>query len=385
MVESQNTTGSNTRIALFAEDSRIYPEELQGLIRVLVAAGQRVRCYAPDWPDHVAKLAVTMGAETDTFPIQPDDTWRLMPGRALQKDIATKVTDWAPSVAVAIGPFTAALILPNLGNAIAHRVVILDRWAMDDDAPESLPPERLLKAAELKSILRASDTVVCHTANDAHKVGEAVAALLRKTPHPAIRTIPAYGAPTGACTLTDLPPLDEPIIFLLTSPLDRWKGVAEFAEAARLLKSRGANVAFHLQAAPARTADRVARSDLETNDAVKLVDPSLSLQGAIANSHVLVLASHHDGMPRELLNALALGRPIIAADLPGPREAIDQIVNGCLFEPGNAESLASACASFASRPNLFPAMARASRLKAERRFPEDAALRAYLDVFHVNS
>ena len=66
--------------------------------------------------------------------------------------------------------------------------------------------------------------------------------------------------------------------------------------------------------------------------------------------------------------ALAAGRPVIVADIPGSRETVDERVNGCLVEPGNAGELAGAMESFLKRPDLIPAMARASRLKAERKF-----------------
>jgi glycosyltransferase involved in cell wall biosynthesis len=71
-------------------------------------------------------------------------------------------------------------------------------------------------------------------------------------------------------------------------------------------------------------------------------------------------------MPQPVLEAMAAGRPIITTNVAGCRDTVDERVNGCLVEPGNARSLAEAMESFLKRPDLIPPIARASRAKAER-------------------
>jgi glycosyltransferase involved in cell wall biosynthesis len=79
-------------------------------------------------------------------------------------------------------------------------------------------------------------------------------------------------------------------------------------------------------------------------------------------------------MPRPLLQALAAGRPIVTTNVAGCRETVDERVNGVLVAPRDPEALAEAMESFLRRPDLIPAMARASRGKAER-FDSVAAVR----------
>jgi glycosyltransferase involved in cell wall biosynthesis len=71
-------------------------------------------------------------------------------------------------------------------------------------------------------------------------------------------------------------------------------------------------------------------------------------------------------MPQPVLEAMAAGRPIITTNVAGCRDTVDERVNGCLVEAGNARALAEAMESFLKRPDLIPPIARASRAKAER-------------------
>ena len=95
---------------------------------------------------------------------------------------------------------------------------------------------------------------------------------------------------------------------------------------------------------------------------------------------MFVYPAHGEGMPGAVLEAMSMGRPIITTDTPGCRDTVDERVNGCLVPPGNPEALAEAMQSFLRRPELIAAMARASRMKAERRFDQRPVVAALMDV-----
>jgi glycosyltransferase involved in cell wall biosynthesis len=105
-------------------------------------------------------------------------------------------------------------------------------------------------------------------------------------------------------------------------------------------------------------------------DAVSYEGATDTPHEALARAHVVVLPSLVEGMSRTLMEAAAVGRPLITSDIPGCRAAVDERINGCLVPPHDARALAEAMQSFLERPDQLPAMARASRLKAERRFDE---------------
>ena len=57
------------------------------------------------------------------------------------------------------------------------------------------------------------------------------------------------------------------------------------------------------------------------------------------NSDCVLLPSYHEGMSNVLLEAAAIGRPVISSDIPGCREAVLDKVSGYLCQPGNSQSL----------------------------------------------
>jgi glycosyltransferase involved in cell wall biosynthesis len=89
---------------------------------------------------------------------------------------------------------------------------------------------------------------------------------------------------------------------------------------------------------------------------------------AIAASSVFVLPSYREGTPRAVLEAMAMGRPIVTADAPGCRETVRHGVNGYLVPVRDADALAGAMARFVDDPGLIPVMGRESRRIAEEKY-----------------
>ena len=89
---------------------------------------------------------------------------------------------------------------------------------------------------------------------------------------------------------------------------------------------------------------------------------------AIASAHVLVLPSHREGLPRSVLEAMAMGRVIITTDAPGCRETVVPGVNGLLVPVADPEALAEAMQSLVDQPDRVTAMGEASLDMARKRF-----------------
>jgi glycosyltransferase involved in cell wall biosynthesis len=94
--------------------------------------------------------------------------------------------------------------------------------------------------------------------------------------------------------------------------------------------------------------------------------PADDVPSLLGSCHVFVYPSHAESMPLPVLEAMAAGRPIIATNVPGCRDTVDERVNGCLVAPRDPHKLAAAMESFLKRPDLIAPIARASRAKAER-------------------
>jgi glycosyltransferase involved in cell wall biosynthesis len=136
-------------------------------------------------------------------------------------------------------------------------------------------------------------------------------------------------------------PRNEPVTFLLIARMLKHKGIYEFVEAARALKSP--NARFQLLG-PIGVANRTAISKIEVS---KWVDEGIveylghtdDIRPFVEQAHCIVLPSYREGMPRALIEAAAMGRPLIATRVAGCREVVRHEVNGYLCAPREALDL----------------------------------------------
>jgi glycosyltransferase involved in cell wall biosynthesis len=176
-----------------------------------------------------------------------------------------------------------------------------------------------------------------------------------------------------------------PPVFLLIGRLLRDKGVIEFVEAARALRARSAEWRFQLLG-PIDEGNRTAisRAELDSWVAERLIEylgTTDDVRPFIAAATAVVLPSYREGLPRSLLEAAAMGRPLVATDVPGCRDVVEQGVNGYLCAVRDSASLAAAMQRLGDLPPAERlAMGTAGRLKVQDRFSEDFVVRAYLDV-----
>ncbi|MDY6816951.1 MAG: glycosyltransferase, partial [Pseudomonadota bacterium] len=99
----------------------------------------------------------------------------------------------------------------------------------------------------------------------------------------------------------------------------------------------------------------------------------------IEQSHVLVLPSYREGMPRTVLEAAAMGRPAIVTDVPGCRHAVEAGVTGWLCEVRSAGSLVEQMRSVvAMEAEKLQQAGDAARKRMEERFSEEVVVEAYL-------
>jgi glycosyltransferase involved in cell wall biosynthesis len=102
----------------------------------------------------------------------------------------------------------------------------------------------------------------------------------------------------------------------------------------------------------------------------------------IIQSDCVVLPSfYREGVPRSLLEAAAVGRPIITTNSIGCKEVVDHGVNGFLCEPRDASDLASKIEQFLlMRAPQRSAMGFRGREKIEREFDEKIVIKKYLET-----
>jgi glycosyltransferase involved in cell wall biosynthesis len=96
---------------------------------------------------------------------------------------------------------------------------------------------------------------------------------------------------------------------------------------------------------------------------------------------VFVLASHREGFPRAAMEAAATGRPVIATDVRGCRQVVDDGRNGLLVPARDPAALSRAIARLGDEPDLRARMGAESRAVAQERFDERQIVDIVLDTY----
>jgi glycosyltransferase involved in cell wall biosynthesis len=168
---------------------------------------------------------------------------------------------------------------------------------------------------------------------------------------------------------TQLPPLDRGVMFLYAGPLDRRFGIVEFCKAARQLRNKPGRYHCLIVGPEVRGPNGFPLSALKRfRDVVQYLGPQADPRPYIARTHVFVFPARGDIVPQALVEAVAMGRPVITSNSRGCRVAVSEGGNGMIVPPGDAGALAGAMTRLLVRPDLIPSMARASRELAESQF-----------------
>lgn len=175
----------------------------------------------------------------------------------------------------------------------------------------------------------------------------------------------------------------DPFCFLLIGRLLLDKGVAEFVEAARIVRRSHPRARFQLLGGSATdNPSAVPQADLARWSAESIVEQlgvQEDVRPFIAAANCVVLPSYREGLPRSLLEGAAMARPLIASDVPGCRDVVEDGVNGLLCDVRSATSLAAAMQEMMSMtPARRSAMGAAGRRKVEAEFDQRIVADFYL-------
>jgi len=105
----------------------------------------------------------------------------------------------------------------------------------------------------------------------------------------------------------------------------------------------------------------------------------------ISNSSIFVLPSYREGMPRTVLEAMSVGRPIITSNVPGCKDTVKDGVNGFLIEPKSIQSLVHAMEKMINLDDVaLSNMGKQSRLIAEQKYDVNKVNKNILSNFFNN-
>jgi glycosyltransferase involved in cell wall biosynthesis len=160
-------------------------------------------------------------------------------------------------------------------------------------------------------------------------------------------------------------------IFLLIARLLGEKGVREYAEASRLIRTTHPNVQCFLVGWLDSNPDTIKQVELDkwiAEGSVIFLGRLADVRATIAASSVYVLPSYREGTPRTVLEAMSMGRAIITTDAPGCRETVVDGENGFLVPIKSSDALLQAMLKFVHNKKLSTSMGSRSRQIAEDKY-----------------
>jgi len=174
---------------------------------------------------------------------------------------------------------------------------------------------------------------------------------------------------------------------LMVSRLLSDKGVEDYLAAARTLHQRGVKARFQLAGSPdfgsrlSITRKQFDRWQREGD--VELLGFRSDVPELITESDIAVLPSHHEGLPRFLVEAASSGLPLVATDVVGCRTVVVDGVNGLLVPPRNPTLLADALSKLICDPELRSTYGAAGRQMALDLFDQDKVIPQYVELFET--
>lgn len=177
----------------------------------------------------------------------------------------------------------------------------------------------------------------------------------------------------------------EPLKVLLAARMLWDKGLAEFVEAARVLKGQGRSIRFLLAGEPdPGNPAACAAEDLAGWTAEGLVEHLGhvdDMPGLLGEVDVVVLPSYREGLPKTLIEAAGCALPLVTTDVPGCREVVSHEADGLLVAAREHEGLVEAIARLDDDADLRRRLGQAARAKALRLFDVEIVMRRTLDVY----
>ena len=164
------------------------------------------------------------------------------------------------------------------------------------------------------------------------------------------------------------------------------KGVCEFIDAAKKIKDCVANKAEFILAGDCDTINLAGISEEELKKTIDF--PYIQWIGfqkdmfqVLKEADIVVLPSYREGLPKSLIEACAVGRPIITTDTQGCRECVENEKNGFLVPVKDIEILSEKMKILINDKNKREEMGRYSRLLAEKDFSVDSVVDKFMGIY----
>lgn len=237
---------------------------------------------------------------------------------------------------------------------------------------------RVVMSILYKHAFRYCDTVVFQNKDD---LNELVRRKLLRHDHACV----VNGSGVDLTKFVNQPlPTDNTFVFV--GRLLKEKGIREYVEAARIVKKCYPDTRF------------IAIGDTDTNPSslsqtqvdayakeglIEFYGFQSDVRPFIKQARFFVLPSYHEGTPRCVLEAMAMGRPIITSDAPGCRETVIDGINGYLVPVGDSTTLAAKMKELIEKPDVAEKMGQKSHEIAVERYDVNKVNAKYATIMKL--
>lgn len=177
------------------------------------------------------------------------------------------------------------------------------------------------------------------------------------------------------------------IIILLPSRMLWDKGIKELREASNILKEKYSNKVEFILSGLADEDNKAGvpafyMKSWDDGEYVKWIGYQKNMFKIYQNSHIVVLPSYREGMPKSLLEACAVGRAIVTTNAIGCKETVDEGVNGFKVPVASSTDLANALEELINNHDLIKQMGHNSRAKAEKEFDVKNVVEKHIEIYN---
>ena len=164
------------------------------------------------------------------------------------------------------------------------------------------------------------------------------------------------------------------------------KGTKELHDATEILKDKFKDKVQFILAGMADEDNKAGvpasyLNEWQDGEYVKWIGYQKNMVETYNDSHIIVLPSYREGMPKTLIEACAVGRAIVTTDAIGCKECVDEGVNGLKVPVYNAKELAKALETLFENHEMIKQMGDASRKKAEAEFDVRSVVAKHMEIY----
>lgn len=355
-----------------------------GLIQALLAKNYTVYAFTSEYTEEELIEIETLGATPITYESNRGGTNPLADAKATYA-LFKKIKEIAPDLVFSY--FSKPVIFGTLGAKLAKvpRVIgMLEGLGYAfTEQPEGLSKKaQLIKNIQIllyKIALPQLDKIIFLNPDDPKDLLETYHIKVKQ-----VDVLGGIGLDLDEYNYQPIETIDSTINFLFIGRMLKEKGIHDFISAAKIVKQSHPDVQFTVLGA----IDPFNPGALQQCELDRLISLNIinypgqvdNVQKWIAASHVFVLPSYREGVPRSTQEAMAIGRAVVTTDVPGCRETVVDGVNGFLVERWNPQALAEKMIYFIEHPEEIKKMGYESYKIAQEKFDADKVNKRLIDM-----